>query len=226
MARTGYTGEPVCLELFVEKDDTVMLWDLLLERGAQPVGLGARDTLRLEAGLPLYGHELGIDPEEQDIPVFSIALARFAVSFNPLKGDFIGKQALSKQFEALKRIIVEDSSLINDLPQRIKAVAVTGKGIARAGNTVFSGSKQVGYITSGTMVPYWKTEGKGIASYLTEEIGKRAICLALLDSDLREGDEIDIEIRGRKIQALIVPYHLRSEAPPYARAIPYDQLDP
>jgi aminomethyltransferase len=61
IARTGYTGEPICFELFIERGDSVRVWDALTERGAVPVGLGARDSLRLEAGLPLYGHELGLD---------------------------------------------------------------------------------------------------------------------------------------------------------------------
>ncbi len=63
VARTGYTGEPICFELFIEREDALKIWDLLTAQGAVPVGLGARDTLRLEAGLPLYGHELGLDPE-------------------------------------------------------------------------------------------------------------------------------------------------------------------
>ena len=62
VGRTGYTGEPLCFELFVERACGPELWDLLVEKGAIPVGLGARDTLRLEAGLPLYGHEFGQDP--------------------------------------------------------------------------------------------------------------------------------------------------------------------
>jgi aminomethyltransferase len=57
LSRTGYTGEPIGFECFPAAADAPRLWDLLLERGAAPVGLGARDTLRLEAGLPLYGHE-------------------------------------------------------------------------------------------------------------------------------------------------------------------------
>ena len=55
VARTGYAGEPICFELFIERHDAVRIWDGLIEGGATPVGLGARDTLRLEAGLPLYG---------------------------------------------------------------------------------------------------------------------------------------------------------------------------
>ncbi len=63
IARTGYTGEPVAFELFTPAHDGPALWDALVAAGAVPVGLGARDTLRLEAGLPLYGHELGTDPD-------------------------------------------------------------------------------------------------------------------------------------------------------------------
>nr|MCU0256054.1 hypothetical protein [Vicinamibacterales bacterium] len=63
LGRTGYTGEPVCFELFVASAAAPALWDALVAAGAEPVGLGARDTLRLEAGLPLYGHELGLDHE-------------------------------------------------------------------------------------------------------------------------------------------------------------------
>ena len=79
VARTGYTGESVCFELFPPRDFTEALWQKLVDHGAQPVGLGARDSLRLEAGLPLYGHELGEDPEGNEIPVFANHLARFAV---------------------------------------------------------------------------------------------------------------------------------------------------
>jgi aminomethyltransferase len=208
LARTGYTGEPLGFELFTENDHAIMLWDLLLERGAQPVGLGARDTLRLEAGLPLYGHELGVDPEGKEIPIFSIRAARFAVSFTPSKGEFVGKQALCRQFEAFNRILSGDYTLRDDLPRLIMPVALVDKGVARAGNKLFVEQKHVGYVTSGTMVPYWKSQDNGISSQLSEETGKRAICLALLDSNLRKGDEIEIDIRGRKTRAILVPHHL------------------
>jgi aminomethyltransferase len=75
VARTGYTGEPICFELFMDRNDALMIWDLLIQQGALPVGLGARDTLRLEAGLPLYGHELGLDPADKSIPIFACNLA-------------------------------------------------------------------------------------------------------------------------------------------------------
>ncbi len=224
LARTGYTGEPLCFELFINSEDALMIWDLLVERGAQPVGLGARDTLRLEAALPLYGHEFGLDPEQKQIPVFSCSLAQFAVSFSTLKGDFVGKAALKKQFDAFKRIKYRDYSFVEDLPRIVMPLAVTGKGIARPGYQVFASDKHVGYVTSGTMVPYCKYVGEGLQSVLTEEKQMRSICLALVDSDIVEGDQLGIEIRGKRTDAVVVPYHLRSEAPPYARPTTYDNL--
>ena len=110
VARTGYTGEPICFELFANREDGPMLWDLIVDKGATPIGLGARDTLRLEAVLPLYGHELGEDPEGKDIPIFTIPLAKFAVSFSPLKGEFLGRAELSRQYEAFKKILFRDYS--------------------------------------------------------------------------------------------------------------------
>src|SRR5262245_24503324 len=68
IARTGYTGENVCFELFVPSAAAVELWRRLVDAGAQSAGLGARDSLRLEAGLPLYGHEFGRDADGDEIP--------------------------------------------------------------------------------------------------------------------------------------------------------------
>jgi aminomethyltransferase len=73
LSKTGYTGEPLGYELFIPRDDAAYIWNLLIERGATPAGLAARDTLRLEAGLPLYGHELGTDPEGGALPIYSVA---------------------------------------------------------------------------------------------------------------------------------------------------------
>jgi aminomethyltransferase len=219
VARTGYTGEPLCFELFIERGAAVQVWQLLTDRGAVPVGLGARDSLRLEAGLPLYGHELGLDPEGKEIPAFASDLSRFAVSFTPLKGEFIGREPLLAQFHALKRILDQDFADITALPQRVLLLELSGKGITRPGDKVFHGTGHVGYVTSGTMVPYWDSEGEGVDSRFTDTSQKRAIAMALVSSTLWDGDEVEVEIRGRRTTATIVPYFLRGEAPPFARSI-------
>ena len=198
------------------------LWDLLITRGAVPCGLGARDTLRLEAGLPLYGHELGVDPEGSDIPIMSCPLGTFGVSFSPVKGDFVGREALLRQQAAYRRILARDYSLIGDLPRLTRAVAVTERGVARAGSPVKRGGRAAGWVTSGTMVPFWKTRGEGLDMVFTDEHDLRSIGLAYLDSDLVLEDRVVIDIRGKDVEAVIVPYHLRSEAPPYARPIVYE----
>jgi len=224
LGRTGYTGEPIGFELFLDASRAPALWDRLIAGGALPVGLGARDTLRLEAALPLYGHELGRDPEGQDIPIFACSLARFAVSFSALKGDFIGRQALARQFESFRRILDRDFSRRADLPRLVQPIALLDKGIARAGLRVVRDGRPVGFVTSGTMVPYWLDSGAGIDSRQTEEKGMRAIGLALLDSELGENDGVEIDIRGKLARAVIVPYHLRNEAPPRACPIPWNAL--
>jgi aminomethyltransferase len=219
VSRTGYTGEPLGFEFFVADADAPWFWDLFLKKGAVPVGLGARDTLRLEAGLPLFGHELGKDPSGAEIPVFACPLARFAVSFSPLKGAFVGREALATQFAALKKIQDEDYISIKDLPRIITPFAVRGKEIARAGFRVFQGVREIGFVTSGTMVPYWKTAGAGLSTRFTGEREMRAIGLMLIDSRLKKDDPVEIEIRGNRVDAVVVPYHLRSDAPPYAMPI-------
>lgn len=226
IARTGYTGEPLCFELFAERAAGPKLWDTLLREGATPVGLGARDTLRLEAGLPLYGHELGKDPEGKEIPILAVPITRFAVSFSPLKGDFVGREALAKQFGALSKILKRDFSLRSDLPRLVQPVAVTGRGIARGGARVFKDDHHVGYVTSGTMVPYWIFRGEGLSSVLTDHHKLRSICLAYVDSSITEGEALQLEIRGKLVEAVVVPFHLRSEAPPYARSIVVEKKAP
>jgi len=225
-ARTGYTGEPLGFECFLPAEAAPALWDLFLEKGAVPVGLGARDTLRLEAGLPLYGHELGKDPAGREIPIYACPLARFAVSFSPLKGDFVGREALARQFAAYRKIREEDYSSLADLPRIVMPFALTGKGIARAGFKVFRADQEAGFVTSGTMVPCLKTEGEGLASRFTEERQMRSIGLMLVDARLKKDDGVEIEIRGSRVPAVVVPYHLRSDAPPYARPIVRDHAGP
>jgi aminomethyltransferase len=222
VARTGYTGEPQGFELFAPRSSGTDVWDRLVNLGAVPVGLGARDTLRLEAGLPLYGHELGIDPDGKEIPALACPTAKTAVSFSPVKGEFIGCPRLADQLQAYSKIIFRDYSQIADLPRLIWTVAVAGRGVARRGAKIRKGEKHVGYVTSGTMVPMWKVDGEGLDSRQTDQHQLRSICLAYVDSDVVEGDRVTIEIRKKRVDAVMVPYHLRSEAPPYARPIVFD----
>jgi aminomethyltransferase len=226
VARTGYTGEPVGFELFLAAEDGTKLWDLLVERGATPCGLGARDTLRLEAGLPLYGAELGPDEHGRDIPIMAIPLARFGLSFADGKGEFIGREALAAQWEAAGRILRRDFSDLDALPRRMVPVAVTGRGIARAHSRVLRDGRDVGVVTSGTAVPYWIFDGDDETAEPTDEHHTRAICLAYVDGDVVEGDELVIDVRGRPVEARAVEYHLRSEAPPFSHPIVVTGLEP
>ncbi|MEF9876763.1 MAG: glycine cleavage system aminomethyltransferase GcvT [Gordonibacter sp.] len=136
VSRTGYTGEDG-FELYCTPDQAAKLWRELLEAGADeglvPCGLGARDTLRLEASMPLYGHEMDatIDPLEAGLG--------FAVKMD--KDEFIGKQALvAKGTPARQRI----------------GLRVTGRGIIRDGHDLFADGKLIGHTTSGTFCPHLK----------------------------------------------------------------------
>ncbi|MFO7715160.1 glycine cleavage system aminomethyltransferase GcvT [Desulfosarcina sp.] len=222
LARTGYTGEPLGFELFIPADAAAEIWEVLVDKGATPVGLGARDTLRLEAGLPLYGHELGMDPDGAEIPIFACPLAKFGVSFSPLKGDFVGRQALVRQHDAFQKILFRDFSALGDLPRIIRPLALADRGIARQGARVYKDGQDVGTITSGTMVPYWEVEGEGVYAGPSDNTRRRSICLAYLDSDVLDQDALRVEIRGKEVSAVAVPYHMRSESPPYTRPITFD----
>jgi aminomethyltransferase len=222
IAKTGYTGEPIGYELFLPSDQTPALWRKLIECGAQPVGLGARDTLRLEAGLPLYGHELGADIDGNQIPIYAVPLAKFAVSFAAIKGDYIGRAALKKQFEAFERIFTRHfAEDISALPYVVKPYAFVGKGMPRYGCRIYKDGADIGYVTSGTVAPFYEVEGAGLASAMTDDTNRRFIGLALVKSTTIEDDEIEIDIRGKREKAVIVEYHLRGDAPPYARTISY-----
>jgi aminomethyltransferase len=227
VSRTGYTGEPICFEIFILREKLESLWQLILSEGGKegiiPVGLGARDSLRMEAGLVLYGNELGLDTEGKDIPIYAmLPAARATVSFSPLKGDFIGRGSLRAQFE-------EVNARENDyplppkekrvVPMSIMPFIITGQGIARRGYEVFANGKIVGQITSGTMVPYWPFSESGILGKPAEEKRMRPIGLAYVDSDLEEGQKIEIGYRGKTIDGLIVEKNLSSEAPPYAHPL-------
>ncbi|MEQ8791871.1 MAG: glycine cleavage system aminomethyltransferase GcvT [Pirellulaceae bacterium] len=135
VSRTGYTGEDGC-ELIVPAAVAGELWDRLLEagrdRGAVPAGLGARDTLRLEAAMPLYGHELSeaIDPVQAGLG--------FAV--NVKDHEFIGRDAIVARQQAA------------DVPRRI-GLELSGRRVPREHYAVLDGDRQVGEVTSGTFSP-------------------------------------------------------------------------
>lgn len=211
IARTGYTGEPIGFELMPPAESAGALWDRLIAEGATPVGLGARDTLRLEAGLPLYGHELGTRANGETIPIFACPLARFAVSFAPSKGDFVGRTALQRQREAADLLRDGDATRHAEMPHRIVLLAIQEKGVAREGAAVFRDAAPAGWVTSGTMVPYW-LPGAANAHAL------RPLACALVDSRMRQGDVCEIEVRGRRLPARLVARFLDARVPP--RALP------
>ncbi len=137
LARTGYTGEDG-FELFVAWDDGVTVWDTLLaagaDRGLVPVGLGARDTLRLEAGMPLYGQEL-----DRDTTPFEANLGRVVKLDKP--ADFVGKAPLAAARDTPAKALV--------------GLRITGRGIARTGYPVYlpAAGEPCGVVTSGTASP-------------------------------------------------------------------------
>jgi aminomethyltransferase len=226
ISRTGYTGEPICFELFMAAEKVRSVWEKILTVGGPdgivPVGLGARDTLRLEAGLPLYGHELGLDVQGKEIPIYAVSSAATATSFSSLKGNFIGREALRRQFEETKARVSRSllpSKSERVVPKRVLPVAIMGQGIARQGYEVLAGEKSSGQVTSGTAVPYWIFSDEGILSKPTGEKGMRSIALAYVDADLEMGARLQIRQREKTIEGIVVERHLSGEAPPYARPV-------
>lgn len=139
VSRTGYTGEDG-FEIYCQNEDAVFLWQSILEAGKEdgvlPCGLGARDTLRFEANLALYGQELSseISPLEAGIG--------FAVKVNK-EEDFIGKAALKSQKE-------------NGLSRKIVGIEMIERGIPRHGYAVYADDQRIGEVTTGTQSPTLK----------------------------------------------------------------------
>ena len=225
IAKTGYPGEPLGYEVYVRSEDAVWLWNRLVELGARPAGLGARDTLRMEASFPLYGHEMGTAPDGSEIPIFAVPLAKFAVSFSAQKGNFIGRAALERQHRAFVRYMDRDFSDLSPLPRRIAPIALLDRGVMRAGMEIYQGDKLVGWVTSGTMVPYFKTQGQGLSTVILEASGKRAIGLCYIDSDVLVDDTVEVDIRGRRLKAVIPARHMSVGAPPFARPLLYGEQE-
>lgn len=145
VSRTGYTGEDG-FEIYCKPEDARHIWDTLLESGRAdgliPAGLGARDSLRFEAALPLYGHEISqdISPLEGNLGFF-VKLG---------KSEFIGREALAAQKQ-------------QGLTSRVAGLELAGRGVPREGYPVMAEGREIGRITSGMFSP---TFNKGLAMAL------------------------------------------------------------
>lgn len=135
VARTGYTGEDG-FEVYVAPADAVAVWNAIMAAGSdcgiKPCGLGARNTLRLEAAMSLYGHEIG-----PSITPFDAGLG-WIVKMD--KGDFVGRDALVKQKE-------------RGVTRALAGFEMRGRGIARDGYEVMAGGAAAGWVTSGSPAP-------------------------------------------------------------------------
>ena len=131
VARTGYTGEDG-FELILPKEGAARAWNLLMEKGATPCGLGARDVLRLEAGLRLHGNEMEIATNP-----YEAGLERFV---NPDREGYVAGEALR---------LIRD----HGLSRTLVGFHITGRGIARRGYPIIDGSKRIGLVTSGSYSP-------------------------------------------------------------------------
>jgi len=171
VARTGYTGEDG-FEVIVDGSSAVTIWDALLDAGRSsgvvPAGLGARDTLRLEAGMPLYGNELG----PRTTP-YQAGLGR--VVKLERTGDFVGRAALEKAHADGPR-------------ELLVGLILRGRGIARHGYEVFAEDRRVGVVTSGTMSP---TLGDAIAmAYVPPSLAEPGTIVSVQIRDQRVPAEV------------------------------------
>jgi len=171
VARTGYTGEDG-FEVFVDWAQGPAVWRALEEAGTSakvmPCGLGARDTLRLEAGMPLYGNEL-----DRATNPYEAGLGRVVKLDKP--GDFVGHTAL-------ERVAREG------IAKRLVGLTVTGRGIARHGHPVYAGDRRTGVVTSGTHSP---TLGVAIAmAYVAPGDGEPGTILSVQIREQRISAEV------------------------------------
>ncbi|MGI9105391.1 MAG: glycine cleavage system aminomethyltransferase GcvT [Pyrinomonadaceae bacterium] len=175
ISRTGYTGEDG-FEVYAAPDKAEPLWDRILDAGAHstpegilPCGLAARNTLRLESAMALYGHEI------DDTTTLLEANLGWICKLN--KGDFIGREPLARQ-------------KAKGVASKLVGFEVTDRGIARDGYDVLINGEKLGRVTSGSPAPYLK-KNIGLAYVPTEYAS--------------EGQEIQIDVRGRPVAARLVP---------------------
>lgn len=179
VARTGYTGEDG-FEIFLPWDGAPSLWNRLMEvgneHGVKPCGLGARDTLRIEMGFSLYGHEI-----DEDINPLQAGLDRYV----KMDADnFIGKEVLSK-------------ALDEGLSQKLVGFEMIDRGIPRQGYSIFKNGAFLGNVTSGTLSPSLeKSIGLGYLSSNVE--GDDRIQIQIRDT-VREAEIVSIPFYNREI---------------------------
>lgn len=172
ISRTGYTGEDG-FEVFVPPNAAERVWDAILHAGKAagvvPAGLGARDTLRLEAAMRLYGNDM-----DETTTVLEADLG-WIVGWT--KTDFIGADALRAEKVA-------------GAPRKLVGFEMLERAIARHGYDVYFGAAKAGVVTSGTQTPYLK----------------KAIGMAYVPAGRADvGTEFEIDIRGRRAKAVVVP---------------------
>ncbi len=172
IARTGYTGEDG-LEIMLPEDEVVDFWQQLVEAGVAPCGLGARDTLRLEAGMNLYGSDM-----DESVSPLEAAMG-WTLSLEPADRQFIGREAVEKM-------------KAEGVPRRLVGLVLTERGVLRGHQKVIVDGVGEGEITSGSFSP---TLGYSIA-------------LARVPAGT--GDEVDVEMRGKRIPVKVV-------RPPFVR---------
>ncbi len=166
VSRTGYTGEDG-FEVYGSPEWIADCWDKLMAAKVSPCGLGCRDTLRFEVGLPLYGDELS-----KDISPVMAGLSIF-VKFD--KPEFIGKEALLKQ-------------KAEGVEKRLRGIELDGHAVPRHGYTVLSDGAPVGEVTTG---------------YRLISVDK-SCAVALVDSKLKLGDRVEVQIRKKTFPGTIV----------------------
>lgn len=166
ISRTGYTGEDG-FEVYGSHEWIISCWDKLMEAKVTPCGLGCRDTLRFEVGLPLYGDELS-----KDISPVMAGLSIF-VKFD--KPEFIGKEALLKQ-------------KTEGVAKRLRGIELDAHAVPRHGYPVLKDGQQVGEVTTG---------------YRLISVDK-SCAVALVDSSLKLGDRVEIQIRKKTFPGTVV----------------------
>ena len=172
VSRTGYTGEDG-FEVMVPPAMATRVWDALLQagkpHGLMPAGLGARDTLRLEAAMRLYGNDI-----DENTTVLEADLG-WIVGWS--KPEFLGREVLHRQ-------------KASGVPKMMVGLEMIDRAIARHGHPVFHRGEPVGVVTSGTQTPFLK----------------KAIAMAYVPPSLKApGTELEIDVRGRKARAVVVP---------------------